>query len=149
MNAESAGAGNADARTRDNRATVRAAFEAWQQGTRPITDLFAEQMRWRIEGHSLASREYADRQAFVDEVLTPFGARFAQGEPFRPRTIRSINADGDTVVVVWDGRGVANDGVEYRNSYAWIMRLEEGKVVDGTAFYDSISFNELWTRVPV
>jgi uncharacterized protein len=27
------------------------------------------------------------------------------------------------------------------------MRLRDGKVVDGTAFYDSISFNDLWTRV--
>ena len=44
-------------------------------------------------------------------------------------------------------RGVANDGQPYENSYAWIMRLRDGKVVDGTAFYDSISFNDLWTRI--
>jgi uncharacterized protein len=25
--------------------------------------------------------------------------------------------------------------------------LRDGEVVDGTAFYDSISFNDLWTRV--
>jgi uncharacterized protein len=83
----------------------------------------------------------------VDEVLAPFGARFASGERFRPERIRSIVADGDTVIVVWDGRGVANDGRPYENSYAWVMRLRDGKVVDGTAFYDSISFNELWSRV--
>ena len=51
------------------------------------------------------------------------------------------------MIVVWDGRGVANDGRPYENSYAWVMRLRDGKVVDGTAFYDSISFNDLWTRV--
>ena len=33
------------------------------------------------------------------------------------------------------------------NSYAWIMTLADGKVIDGTAFYDSISFNDLWARV--
>jgi ketosteroid isomerase-like protein len=27
------------------------------------------------------------------------------------------------------------------------MRLRDGKVVDGTAFYDNISFNDLWGRV--
>lgn len=27
------------------------------------------------------------------------------------------------------------------------MRLADGKVVDGTAFFDSISFNDLWSRV--
>jgi ketosteroid isomerase-like protein len=137
-----------DSATTDaNRETVRRAFEAWEQGTAAITDVFAPDMVWRIEGHSVASREYRDRQEFIDEVLAPFGARFAEGERFRPATIRSITADGDMVVVVWDGRGVANDGRTYSNSYAWIMRLADGLVVDGTAFYDSISFNELWSRI--
>jgi uncharacterized protein len=130
-----------------NRETIRRAFEAWQQGTSPITDVFAPEMVWRIEGHSVASREYASKQEFIDEVLAPFGARFSAGERFRPVTIRSVHADGDTVVVLWDGHGVANDGKPYENSYAWIMTLRDGKVVDGTAFYDSISFNDLWSRV--
>ena len=133
--------------TEANRQTIREAFEAWQDGTRPIADVFAADMVWRIEGHSAASREYASREEFVDEVLAPFGARFAAGERFRPIRIRSILADGDTVAVIWDGRGVANDGQPYENSYAWIMQLRDGAVVDGTAFYDSLSFNDLWSRV--
>ena len=136
-----------NARTEANRQTIRQAFAAWQQGTGPITEVFAPELVWRIEGHSLASKEYGSRQQFIDEVLTPFGARFSSGEPFRPSRVRSIHADGETVIVVWDGHGVANDGQPYENSYAWIMRLRDGKVIDGTAFYDSISFNDLWTRV--
>lgn len=133
--------------TETNRDIIRRAFEAWRDGTGAITDVFAPDMVWRIEGHSLASREYRSRQEFIDDVLAPFGARFSAGEPFRPTMIRSITADDDTVIVVWDGGGVANDGKPYTNSYAWIMRVVDGKVVDGTAFYDSISFNDLWTRV--
>jgi uncharacterized protein len=136
---------NAD--TESNRATIRAAFERWRGGSAPITDVFAPDMVWRIEGHSLASREYPDAQQFIDDVLAPFGARFAAGEPFRPVEIRSVHADGDAVIVVWDGHGVANDGQPYENSYAWIMRMRDGQVVEGTAFYDSISFNDLWNRV--
>jgi uncharacterized protein len=133
--------------TEANRRIVRAAFEAWRDGLAPITDLFAPDMVWRVEGHSHASREYASRQEFIDEVLAPFGARFSREEPFRPVTIRSILADGETVVVLWDGRGVAIDGEPYENSYAWFMRMRDDKVVDGTAFFDSISFNALWERV--
>jgi uncharacterized protein len=136
-----------DAHTEANRATIRAAFDGWRDGTAAITDVFAPDMVWRIEGHSLASKEYRDKQQFIDEVLAPFGARFASSEPFRPTRIRSVHADGDTVIVVWDGRGLANDGQPYENSYAWLMKLRDGLVVDGTAFYDSISFNDLWTRV--
>ena len=133
--------------TETNREIIRQAFEAWRQGTGPITDVFAPGMVWRIEGHSAAAREYRGTQQFVDEVLAPFGARFAGGEPFRPVTIRGVYADGDTVIVIWDGRGIANDGRPYENSYAWIMKLDNGKVVDGTAFFDSISFDDLWSRV--
>jgi len=135
------------AQTETNREIIRQAFEAWRQGTGQITDVFAPGMVWRIEGHSAAAREYRGTQQFVDEVLAPFGARFAGGEPFRPVTIRGVYADGDTVVVIWDGRGIANDGRPYENSYAWIMKLDNGKVVDGTAFFDSISFDDLWSRV--
>ena len=109
--------------------------------------VFAPGMVWRIEGHSAASKEYGSKQQFIDEVLAPFGARFAGSEPFRPVTIRGVYSDGDTVTVIWDGRGIANDGQPYENSYAWIMKLADGQVVDGTAFYDSISFNDLWARV--
>ena len=136
-----------DTPTDANRETVRRAFAAWSEGSGAITDLFAPDMVWRIEGHSLASKEYGDKQQFVDDVLRPFGARFDPAQPFRPVAMRSVLADGDTVVVLWDGRGITNDGTPYENTYAWFMKLRDGQVVDGTAFYDSISFNDLWTRV--
>jgi uncharacterized protein len=45
------------------------------------------------------------------------------------------------------GRGIASDGEPSENSYAGFMKLRDGKVIDGTAFYDSMAFNELWERV--
>jgi ketosteroid isomerase-like protein len=133
--------------TESNRDIIRQAFTAWHDGTGAITDVFAPDMVWRIEGQSLASKEYRDKQHFIDEVLTPFGERFSTSDPFRPIAIRSVYADGDTVIVLWDGRGIAHDGQPYENSYAWFLRMRDGRVVDGTAFYDSISFNDLWTRI--
>lgn len=134
--------------TEANRKMIREAFEAWKEGTGAITDVFAPEMVWRIEGHSFVSKTYDNKQQFIDEVLAPFGARFASSsDPFRPVTIRSVYADKDTVIVLWDGRGVANDGKPYENSYAWFLKMRDGKVIDGVAFYDSISFNDLWSRV--
>jgi uncharacterized protein len=130
-----------------NRAIIRHAFEAWQKGTGSITEVFAADMVWRIEGHSAASGEFASRQQLLDEFLAPFRARFAASDPFRPVSIRAVYADGDTVIVLWDGRGIDRDGQPYENSHAWIMKLREGQVIDGTAFHDSISFNDLWARV--
>ena len=41
---------------------------------------------------------------------------------------------------------MSNDGIAYDDSDAWILR--DGRVVDGTAFFDNIAFDELRTRAP-
>jgi uncharacterized protein len=132
-----------------DREIVANAFAAWRDGTGYVTSIFADDMTWEIVGHSAASAKYPNTKAFVDEVLSPFGARFKHDQPFRPTTIRGIYSDDSqsTVIVVWDGQGVTTAGTTYENTYAWIMKLSGGKVVDGIAFYDSISFNELWAKV--
>jgi ketosteroid isomerase-like protein len=61
--------------------------------------------------------------------------------------VRGIYEDGETVVVHWDGEGTRLDGKPYENTYAWFMRFRQGLVVEATAFYDSIAFNELWDEV--
>jgi uncharacterized protein (DUF302 family)/ketosteroid isomerase-like protein len=130
-----------------NRSTMTAAFEAWRDAGSPITEIFAPEMTWRIVGHSAASRAYADKHEFIEEVLAPFARRFSTTDPFRPVTVRGVYADGDTVIVFWDGRGTTIKNTTYENTYAWLMRMQGGQVVDGYAFYDSISFNELWAGV--
>ena len=130
-----------------NREIVAEAFDAWSRGAGYVSSIFAEEMTWEIVGRSRAAGRYGSTQQFMDEVLHPFGARFRPDEPFRPVTVRGIYADGDTVVVLWDGEGTTTAGTTYRNTYAWFMTLQDGKVVDGTAFYDSIAFDELWAGV--
>jgi ketosteroid isomerase-like protein len=134
---------------KSNRQIVTDAFAAWAGGTGYITDIFAPRMRWEIVGRSAASKTYDSTKQFVEEVLRPFGARFSTQAPFRPVNTRAIYADDekDTVAVVWDGEGTTIAGTTYRNTYAWFMTLEDGKVVDGTAFYDTTAFNELWETV--
>jgi uncharacterized protein len=132
-----------------NRDIVTDAFHAWADGTGYVASIFADEMTWQITGRSAVSRKYANTKEFTEEVLRPFGARFSSGDPFRPVSIRAIYDDEDnsTVIVVWDGKGTTTAGTTYQNTYAWIMTLSGGKVIDGTAFYDSIAFNELWDGV--
>jgi uncharacterized protein len=134
--------------TTEKRKIVTDAFDAWSAGTGYVSSIFADTMTWEIVGHSAASRRYAGAADFIAEVLEPFGARFTADRPFRPVAIRQVVAEGDTVVVLWDGEGQTIDGTTYRNTYAWFMTLDDaGVIVDGTAFYDSISFNDLWANV--
>jgi len=134
---------------RSNRELARDAFAAWATGAGTVTSIFAPEMRWEIVGRSMASRAYGSTQEFTDEMLRPFAERFDPTAPFRPVTIRGIYADDEqqTVAVVWDGEGTTIAGTTYRNTYAWFLTFADGKVVQGTAFFDSIAFDELWAGV--
>jgi uncharacterized protein len=134
--------------TSSNREKAEKAFRDWHDGTGSIgsiTDLLADGLRWTIVGRSQAAKTYDSKEQFIGEVLRPFGARFSR--PLRPVAVRGVYADGDTVVVVWDGEGTRLDGKPYENTYAWFMRFREGLVVEATAFFDSIAFDELWSEV--
>ena len=128
-----------------NREKAEKAFRDWQDGTGYITDLLADDLRWTIVGRSQVSKTYHSKEQFIGEVLRPFGARFS--EPVRPVDVRGIYADGDTVVVLWDGKGKRLDGKPYENTFAWFMRFRQGLIVEATAFFDSIAFDELWSEV--
>jgi uncharacterized protein len=130
-----------------HRERVEKAFRDWHDGTAYITDLLADDLRWTIVGRSEVSKTFEGKEAFVGEVLQPFGARFSQSRPFRPVAVRGVYADGDTVVVLWEGEGTRLDGKPYENTYAWFMRFRDGLVVEAIAFFDSIAFDELWREV--
>lgn len=127
-----------------NKALAEAGFKAWQDGSGSPYDLLAEDAEWTIVGHSLASRTYAGKKDFIDNVIRPFNARMRQG--LRP-TIRGLYAEGDMVVIFFDASGVARDGKTYANTYAWLWEMRDGRVVKAHAFFDSIAFNDLWQRV--
>jgi ketosteroid isomerase-like protein len=127
-----------------NREIVAAAFERWRTGTGTVFELLAPDARWEIVGHSTVSGTYYGKEAFMTQVIEPFGRRVSR--PLIP-SVRKIYADGDSVVALFDGESIATDGVPYRNTYAWFLRMRDDKIVDAVAFYDSVDFNEFWSRV--
>jgi ketosteroid isomerase-like protein len=84
------------------------------------------------------------KEAFMREVIRPFNARMR--EPLKP-TVRRIYTDQEAVIVYFDARGVARDGQPYDNSYARFLEMRDGRIAVATAFFDSLEFDELWTRV--
>lgn len=127
-----------------NTEIVRQAFDAWAAGTGGPYDLLADAAVWTITGNSLASKTYDSREAFLGEVIRPFNARMSTG--LKP-TIRNLYRDGDTVIVFFDASGTARDGKPYANTYAWFLELRDGGIARAFAFFDSIAFDEFWTRV--
>lgn len=127
-----------------NKAAVYSHFVAWTNSTGSPYDLLADDVRWTIEGNSLASRTYPSREDFMRDVIRPFNARMKA--PLKP-TIRNLYVEGDTVVAFFDARGIAKDDKPYVNTYAWFLEMHDGKIVRASAFFDAIAFNDLWTRI--
>ncbi len=137
------GAANA-ATPAQNKAVVARSFDAWAAGTGSPFDLLADDAVWTIEGNSIEAGTYASKQNFIDNVIQPFNARMSVG--LKP-TVRSITAEEDRVVILFDARATARDGKPYVNSYAWFFQMKEGRVRRVNAFFDAVAFNELWARV--
>lgn len=128
-----------------NKQAVRNGFDAWRKGSGSVYDLLAPDATWTIVGNSPVSRKFASRQEFLDVVITPFNARMSGR---LVPTVRGVYAEGDMVVVLWDGEGTARDGKPYKNTYSWFLQMREGRIVNAVAFFDTVAFNDLWTRVP-
>jgi len=127
-----------------NRQTLKLSFENWRRGSGSVYDLLASDAKWTIVGLSTVSGTYYSRRDFLDRVIIPFNARLST--PLVP-TVRGIYADGDMVIVMWDGAGIALDGKSYENTYSLYLKMRDGKIIEATAFFDSIAFDDLWKRV--
>ena len=128
-----------------NRALIADSFEAWRNRTGSPFDLLAEHARWTFPGHSAVAGSYASKDPLIKKVIEPFNARMTT--TLAPTKVRDIYTQGDAVIVFFDGAGMARDGEPYTNTYVWILRLEKRRIVDVNAFFDSVAFNALWSRV--
>jgi len=120
-------------------------FARWRDGTGGVFDLLAPTAHWTIVGNSVVSKQYRSKQEFMDEVITPFNARMSS--PLVPK-VKGLYADGDMVIALFDADGTARDGKPYKNTYSWYMQMRDAQIVDVTAFFDTVEFNDFWSRVP-
>lgn len=127
-----------------NRGLVARGFQAWADGTGSPYDLLSEDASWTITGNSLAAKTYNTKAAFISEVIQPFNARM------QARLVPSVHrlySEGDTVIAYFDAQGIALDGQTYSNTYVWILKMKESRIVRAVALFDAIAFDDLWRRV--
>jgi ketosteroid isomerase-like protein len=142
----SAGASASEAREQSNKAAVTAAFDRWAAGgTGFFEQMLSPDVVWTIEGSTPSAGKYTGRKDFIDRAVRPFASRLST--PVRPLA-KQLWADGDHVIIHWQGEGMARDGVPYRNSYSWNFRIQDGKAVEVTAFLDLGPYEDVLRRVP-
>ena len=118
-----------------NKQLIRDAFEAMgRSDIRALVDMMTDDFAWIIEGRSRFSRSYEGKEAVKRDLLAPLFEAFAT--PYR-FTIDDIIAEGDRVVVRGRGEVKTKAGKDYNNSYCFVLRLEEGKLVELREYLDT------------
>lgn len=127
-----------------NKEIVKEGFAKWTNHTGNFFDLLADDVQWTITGSTYLSKTYTSKQQFLDEVINPLNDRLSKR--IVP-TVKEIFADGDWVIVLWDGVATATDGKPYPGSYSWNMKLKDGKIIKAIAWLDGIEFQDIMTRI--
>ncbi|QIB66924.1 nuclear transport factor 2 family protein [Kineobactrum salinum] len=126
--------------TERNRETVRRAFEAWANGESVFNDLLADDVVWTIHGSDPVAGTYQGRDDFVERAAAPLASRLQT--PITP-LVHAIWAEGDAVIVRFDGSATTSSGTPYRNQFVWIFRMEGEVVVRAEAFLDLAAYREV------
>lgn len=138
--------GSVGTTTETNRRAISEAFARWAAGGSTFfSDVLTDDVVWTIEGSGPSAGTFQGRADFVERAVRPFVSRLAS--PVRP-TAYKLWADGEHVIVNWEGSGTARDGQPYANSYAWIFRMQDGKAVKVTAFLDLAPYDDVLRRIP-
>jgi ketosteroid isomerase-like protein len=129
-----------------NKQIVTEAFDRWAAGgTTFFSDVLSPDVVWEIKGSGPSAGIFRGLDAFVERAVRPFVSRLST--PIRPIS-KQVWAEGDHVIIQWDGEGVAGDGQVYENSYAWIFHMLDGKAVRVIAYLDLAPYDDVLKRIP-
>jgi len=126
----------------ENKRLIQDAFTAWASGDgMAFFNLLTDSATWTVMGSCPISGTYVGRQRLVEDALTPLREKLA-GPP--SPTVINIIAEGDTIVIQWTGKGTTKTGQPYKNSYCYVVQMEDGKITRGTAYLDTDLVRSIW-----
>lgn len=117
-----------------NKQIIKRVFDALSLGdSRPLLDILAGDVSWRVMGRTPWSRTYHGKEAVVRDLLRELGARLA--ERYRA-TADLIIAEGAYVVQA-RGHAITKTGKAYDNEYCFVYKLEDGLIKEVTEYLDT------------
>ena len=119
----------------DNKRLIRDAFEAMgRSDIGPLVALMTDDFAWIIEGQTRFSRRFEGKAAVKQDLLKPLFEAFATPYFFE---IDEIIAEADRVVVLGRGSVRTKWGKDYANSYCFVIRMMDGRMVELREYLDT------------
>jgi uncharacterized protein len=118
-----------------NKQIIQQAFDGLGRGDpTSFIDAMADDFTWIIEGQSKLSRRYEGKSAVQNELVPALFANFATD--YRNFADEIIGED-DRVVVLARGEVKTVRGEDYNNSYCFVIRMRDGKMVELREYMDT------------
>lgn len=119
----------------ENKKIVELFFDSSNRGDLETSvDLIADDLKWIEIGTTPFSGTFNGKDEFQENLLGPLFGQLKQGIRME---IHRLIAEGDYVVAQTSGTAETLDGRPYNNTYCWIMKLRDGKIVEVTEFMDT------------
>jgi ketosteroid isomerase-like protein len=118
-----------------NKAILAAVFAETAKGNgHPFVEALSEDVRWTIIGSTAWSRTYDGKRSVMNDLLRPLGRQLGGASVIRAT---HFIAEGDEVVVQATGHNTTASGAKYENSYCWVIRMLDGKMIELTEYTDT------------
>lgn len=119
----------------ENKSILQLIFSELSKGNSlPFVERMSDQFSWTITGTTSWSKKYEGKRAVIDHL---FGALRAKLAPPIVVEAQRFIADGDLVAVEARGKNTTKDGVPYNNTYCYVFRLADGKLMEMTEYLDT------------
>lgn len=103
----------------------------------------ADDVDWTVMGTHPLAGHYRSRAEFLEQTFGRLKQRLPEGAQLH---VTHLMTSGDWAVVELESRAVAPDGFRFDNTYCWLARFVDGKIVQVRAYLDSALVQRLFDR---
>jgi ketosteroid isomerase-like protein len=119
----------------DTRRLLQDAFDALAKGDgSTFAGLWHDDLSFTIIGTTEWSKTYRGKESVLRDLIRPLFANFATKYS---NSAQRILVDGDYAVVQCRGRVETKRGADYNNTYCYVIRMEDGKILEITEYMDT------------
>jgi ketosteroid isomerase-like protein len=106
-------------------------------------DTMADDIKYTLQGRTKFSGTMNGKQEVMSKLMGPLGAALEGGIVLSPY---SFIAEGDSVVMLSNGKATAKSGKSYNNSYCHVFRVIGGKVKEINEYLDTALTDEVFGK---
>ena len=105
----------------------------------------ADDVDWTVMGTHPLAGTYHTKADFLAHTFARLDKILKEGVVLR---VTNILVDGESAAVELESLSTALNGKPFDNRYCWVMRVNDGKITQGIAWFDSPTLIDLINRVP-